>query len=191
MRRNLLLLLALILPMVGCSQGDGSVYVDLTYPSYIYHHDDYNEKFRYHDSYFSSSAYDFDLNLARASLGLCLTTVDTNTTDEKSEDQIRKFYKTIGFKDVFLSENYSETPTDDSVAYAIAHKKIEEYEVVSIVVRSFTYGQEMSNNFKLGPSGNHQGFDESSPSLTFWLDSSNPWWLPLGPSLKLLDISCP
>ncbi|MBQ7995921.1 MAG: hypothetical protein IJ247_06920 [Bacilli bacterium] len=163
------LVFALLIPFAsGCQNNDN--YVELTYPSYIYHHDNYKERFYFDDSYFSHSSYEYDSNLARLSLGLCLTTVETNTNQNEqeaipSEFQVKKFYKKMGFEDVTFSDDYFLPTTKNTIGYALAHKKIGEKEVVSVVVRSFKYGQEMANNFLLGEEGHHQGYHENAHKI--------------------------
>ena len=52
--------------------------------------------------------------------------------------------------------------TKNNVTYCIAHKKIDDFDLIFVSSVGSHYGSEWSNNFLVGDSGNHLGFTNSS-----------------------------
>lgn len=107
----------------------------------------YNLTFKMEDSYFDSDATKFNKDIALLSNGKSLMA--------ETEATIRSFYSAMEFDN--LSINYPEH-TEDTIQYAIAHKKIGEYNLVSVAINGHNYGLEWKNNALLGLEGDHQGF---------------------------------
>lgn len=57
-----------------------------------------------------------------------------------------------------------EKSTLDSVGYGIGVKKIEDFNLIAITVRSGSYGAEWGSNFTVGTSGNSKGFFRFKPA---------------------------
>ncbi len=129
---------------------------------------DYNIHLRFDDEFFKEDAREFDKELALLSLGSTFTTC--------SSIFIGQFYDRLGF-DTVNYFNYSVTPTENTIGYSIAHKKIGESDLLAIAVRGFNYGKEWSNNFLMGETGNHEGFqsrsDEIYASLKATIETNN------------------
>lgn len=107
----------------------------------------YNLTFKMEDSYFDSDATKFNKDIALLSNGKSLMA--------ETEATIRSFYSAMEFDN--LSINYPEH-TEDTIQYAFAHKKIGEYNLVSVAINGHNYGLEWKNNALLGLEGDHQGF---------------------------------
>ena len=107
----------------------------------------YNLSFHYKSEYFENDATIFNKELALLSNGKSMMA--------ESEATIRKFYKGVYFDEV---ETHYVTPTADTVSYAFASRKYEDYDLISIVVNGHNYGLEWKNNALLGLSGDHEGF---------------------------------
>ena len=114
---------------------------------------DYKVPFHFDDAYFQADARQFNKDLALLSLG--------NTFTTTSSIFVGQFYDRLGFENIIYS-NYSITPTEDTIGYSFAHKKIDDSDVLAVCVRGFNYGKEWSNNFLMGSEGNHEGFDASA-----------------------------
>lgn len=84
--------------------------------------------------------------------------------------QLDQFYQDIGFDNRFYAPCYTSTPTADTIGYFFAHRTIGEEEVIAVTIRGFGYGQEWANNFMIGESGNHTGFDERTEEVLLALD---------------------
>lgn len=114
---------------------------------------DLNMPFLMYDSLFTRSAKGYAQPLAELSFGLSASTL--------SKDTATPFFQAIGFDNVVFSDGF-DTPTTDSIGYAIAHKKIGESDLIAVSVRGYDYGQEWASNFKVGSSGTHAGFEEAA-----------------------------
>lgn len=126
----------------------------------------YNLTFKMEDSYFDSDATKFNKDIALLSNGKSLMA--------ETEATIRSFYSAMEFDN--LSINYPEH-TEDTIQYAIAHKKISDYDLVSVAVNGHNYGLEWKNNALLGLEGDHEGFalraNEVYTALKEYLSENN------------------
>lgn len=124
----------------------------------------------YKDGLFKNSAKKFNKQLALFAFGNAIS----NATDKT----IAEFYKNAEFTDdVYLSTQYYETPTEDSVAYSFATKSTPEFKIVSVSVRGFNYKMEWVGNFNTGSTGNHENYslkaEEIYSELKDYLSSLN------------------
>ena len=110
----------------------------------------YDLTFNYDDELFLKDAKQYDENLSTLSLGATLATASKTSGDA--------FYTDLGFKDI-VAHDYDKTPTKDTMGYYLAHKTIDEFELVTVAFRGFEYGMEWANNFVIGKTGNHEGFN--------------------------------
>ena len=101
------------------------------------------------DAYFLNDAKAYNKDLSMLSLGASVVTgVEAHET---------AFLTGANFSDI-TPYGYDKAPTDNSIGYFLAHKKIDDFELVAVVVRGFQYGREWSNNFYIGETGDHAGF---------------------------------
>ena len=114
----------------------------------------YALSFDYKTSFFNASAEVFNKDLAILSYG--------NSLASAKENDITIFYQALKFDN--LNSKY-KAPTKDTISYMFAHKKINDSNLVAVTVRGFNYDKEWANNFKLGTSGNHKGFDDSANTI--------------------------
>ena len=131
---------------------------DESYASYIYdpitkEYEDIN--IYYNPIFFKNPSTLFNKDLAIYSLSISAV----NTTEGNYAYNI---IETMGYDNIYKSPTYEITPTIDSVAYIFAHKKIFDEDLVLITPRSTGYLSEWANNFLIGESGIHQGFNESA-----------------------------
>ena len=117
----------------------------------------------YKRSSFISPSTTFDKDLAMLSFGL--------SASSGVKRYLKAFYENLDFDEIILSDSYSVKPTQDSVAYAIAHRKVAGNDLVAVSLRSNNYFNEWANNFELGAEGNHKGFDKSSQIVFEAVDS--------------------
>lgn len=109
----------------------------------------YDLTFAYDDEFFLKSAKTYDENLSMLSFGASIATTNKTRGDA--------FYNAAGFKDI-TTHDYDKTPTKDTMGYYLAHKTIDDYELVTVAFRGFEYGLEWANNFLIGKTGDHEGF---------------------------------
>ena len=111
----------------------------------------YDLKFQYDDNYFLSDANNYDKNLSLLSFGCSLIS--------KSAQTGNAFFDKAAFIDI-EAKNYQQSDKD-GCAYMLAHKNIQDYEVVAIAFRGFDYNVEWANNLEIGETGDHEGFTKS------------------------------
>lgn len=107
----------------------------------------------YQKSYFNNPTTKFNKSLALLSFGLC--------TQSYTRADIGMMYSKLHFNNIYLSGDYFVEPTEDTVAFAIANRDIDDYCLVSMTFRSGNYNAEWANNFDLGLEGNHNGFNKA------------------------------
>lgn len=110
----------------------------------------YDMAFKYDDEYFLNDAKEYDQGLSMLSLGATMALATEARGDA--------FFNDIQFKDVYKND-YDKEPTQDTIGYFMAHRVIDNNEVVTVSLRGYDYGLEWSNNLLLGEEGNHYGFD--------------------------------
>ena len=98
----------------------------------------------------------FDGDLAVVSL------VIANQTS--TEENIKELYSDLGFDNIVCNNNY-DSNSADSISYCIGHFKDGTYDMITVAVRGLNYGREWANNFKIGETGDHQGFTESATKV--------------------------
>lgn len=135
-------------PVTPEPEDDTSIYIDVEAESF-YLNKTYNLKFKYNDSFFKQSAKKFNNDLALLSFGHAFTSNSSNFTS--------KFLNDIGFEDIEFS-GYDVPTSVDTLGFALAKKKINDFTVVGVFTRSLQYGLEWGNNFTIGTEGDHLGF---------------------------------
>lgn len=113
----------------------------------------YSVEFQYDDSYFVRNPAIYDKGLSMLSFASSLAT----STKQEAID----FFAGGQFQDI-TTYHLDETPTSDSIGFAFGHKTVDTSELFAVSIRGFNYGLEWANNFKIGKTGNHEGFDGSA-----------------------------
>lgn len=127
----------------------------------------YNLSFHYKSEYFEKDATVFNKDLALLSSGMSMMA--------ESEATIKNFYNSVYFDEV---ETHYVEHTKDSVCYALASRKYESYDLISVVVSGNNYGLEWANNALVGLEGDHEGFSLRANDIyaslkTFLADHTN------------------
>ena len=129
---------------------DTPIEVTVNLASYTDNTKIYSLPFTYSESLFAQEPNCFSADIATFAYG--------NAIANQTGYLINKFYTDAGFDHIFLSETYNTTPTNTSIAYAFAHKAMNQKDFVAVSIRGFNYGQEWADNFNLGLEGEHNGF---------------------------------
>ena len=98
----------------------------------------------------------FDNDLALISLVMASKT--------GSEKKIREFFSQLELDNIVCSANYGKG-TADSISYCMGHYSVEGYDLIAVAVRGIDYDVEWASNFKIGTSGDHQGFTEAATQV--------------------------
>lgn len=115
--------------------------------------DSYSLTIPYQKRYFKNPTTEFNKSLALLSFGVCVNSYWKNS--------ITDIYQKLDFDNLYLSSDYDITPTEETVAYAIGHRQIDDFHLIQVSIRSADYGLEWANNFDIGLDGNHYGFDRA------------------------------
>ena len=94
--------------------------------------DGYDVRLRFDDAFFKEDAKNFNQELALLSLGNTFTTASTSL--------IEAFYSRLQFDTNIKYTGYVDDPTEDSIGYSFAHKKIDDSDLIAINIRGFNYG---------------------------------------------------
>ena len=136
----------------------------------------------YSDDYFRHSSTVYDPHLATLSVITTDNTVprgnpkNCDDTDwyMKQPNLLRGFYEEIGFTDFDTNEDYRSRTEFDTIGIACARRKIDDYTVIAVSVRSGGYFHEWSNNVWLGDGSKsdymHEGFYNAANNLIDFLE---------------------
>lgn len=78
---------------------------------------------------------------------------------------IQKVYQFFEFDDIYMSEDYDLEETVNTIKCIIGHKHINDYELINVSVGGYEYMKPWQNNFTIGKTGNHQGFQDGAIKL--------------------------
>ncbi len=159
----LVFVVGLLISQTSFIHADEVTYVTGTYghsPNQ-YNHTLY-DSFIYSDSFFDQSSYNADIHLAILSLVLAETSISAKDVDysEKSQN-LTQFLTKVGFQDIAVNDDYKIKPTQDTFAVAVAYKQLGDTVLLAIVPRSAGYEVEWGDNFNIGSSGLHAGFERA------------------------------
>ena len=114
------------------------------------------EVYYYSDDYFKESGKKDNNHLLAMSYNLALSTFEI-----RGYSYSKALLEEIGFKD-FQAYDMKEKPTLDTVGMVIAHKKVNDKNLIAVAIRGEKYDSEWGNNFIVGKNGNAKGFNDSS-----------------------------
>lgn len=160
----------LVIALVSCDTKDVH---DFKF-KYAYQTQEFENEAYYKDSYFTSDSTIYNPSLATCSFALVMSTFATyvnNTDYSYSYRNGESFLKENGFEDIDVNDDFKKKPTADSLGILFGHKKVGEYTLLSIVIRSRNYEMEWASNFTLGDgkeTKQHLGFYQAS---TIYLNS--------------------
>ena len=115
-------------------------------------------EYYYSDSLFAQDSSSYSTPLADISLIASVATESKSTAE--------KFYGELGFSNIEFNDGYDNTTDSDKIGIMVASKKITingtSKDLVVMGVRGVNYGIEWADNFNVGKTGNHKGFDTNS-----------------------------
>lgn len=107
----------------------------------------------FNDDYFKQSATKRSDELTKLSFAAAMA---------QSGLESKSFYTQMGFSNVHVEW---ATPSEDTIGYTFAQKKMNNDHLVAVTIRGFNYGSEWVNNLKMGSEGNHEGFEEKAKDV--------------------------
>lgn len=173
---TLVLTIAMLFVMVPArahAETDSTRGVSITFRSDAMGSGSITYTFPFSDVMFSRSAYHYNHDLARLSLGMAASAFNTRESDadwgKDGADQfdtsgrdanVRTALSALAFERIEAG-NYEASlyDTDDKVAFTLASKHVENANesilVIAVIVRSGAYGGEWASNFHMGQYGSH------------------------------------
>lgn len=156
---NFLVLLPLLLS-ASCSSKNEKVYFEMEGAE----HETY-----YSDDYFFLNNKELHEEIAHVSGALEFTCFDGTKDYQNRYKKPKKFWKSIGFSNIYFNPAFINKPTSHSIGYGIASKTIHNdggtYTLISTMVRGSDYEAEWISNITIGVEGNAQGFDEAATEV--------------------------
>lgn len=124
--------------------------------------DKYRFETYYEDSYFLLDNYQYHEEISLASFANAMSTISTDPDYSIRSKHLTDLWEKEGFENVFVSESFYEKPEIDTIGFAFASKKIDDFNLISVAIRSGGYDAEWANNMTIGSTGNASGFQMSS-----------------------------
>ncbi len=128
----------------------------------------------YTDDYFTLDPTAASPNMSLASASFCLSLAGMHSIDggswAKSDQNLKAFFKKLGFKNYRANSEFHQEPTADSLGFAAASKKVQgkDYTLIAMGFRGAGYDGEWAGNFTLGRHGQHADFARNKDKvLTF------------------------
>ena len=101
---------------------------------------------------FAHASTSFNKNLALSALNF--------VSKAPYKEKISEAYLSFGFEDVTYSPDYEAEESETSLLYVLGHKNIDGYNVINFTIAGYEYKKPWKENFNLGKTGNHQGFNQ-------------------------------
>lgn len=154
------------------TNGDNKIIsAEFEYANLTYSDIENKATFYYTDDYFKNDSTTYNNHLSTMSIGLALAGVGNVMEDKKDKyGNAKDILSKIGFDNITPNNYFLNDPEEGSMGTLIANKHIylkdeeghvNEFNLMAIVQRSANYKYEWVSNFKIGESGDHQGFSES------------------------------
>ena len=177
MKRIITLLSIITLSLAGCGSKPHRII-------FRQNHDEF-ETF-YDDSYFLLDNQYYHQEIAVASFASAMASIDNNDDYPYRSSNLVDLWTQENFKNIYINDLYKVKPTLDSVGFGIASKRINNFNLVAVTIRSGAYDAEWGSNLTGGESGNAKGFQDSADIAfdglqeylsTYQLSGHTKFWL--------------
>ena len=101
---------------------------------------------------FAHASTSFNKNLALSALNF--------VSKAPYKEKISEAYLSFGFEDVTYSPDYEVEESETTLLYVLGHKNIDGYNLINFTIAGYEYKKPWKENFNLGKTGNHQGFNQ-------------------------------
>lgn len=145
------------------------------YPGMYNKTKDATSHYFYEDDYFRASSWGYNPHLSTMSLCLELSgwgSYESSSTVWKGEERSKNAYallNEIGFNNIERNDYWNSEPDTETVGLISAWKSIDDFTLVTLVVRGGDYHAEWSGNFVLGGFGEHLNWDKMSDHAVTYL----------------------
>lgn len=145
---------------------------EFEYAYLLYNGKEDKSRFYYSDDYFKNPSTVYNNHLSTMSIDLAISGVGNYIDEEKDKyANAKDVLSKSGFVNITPNDDFLRHPEENTMGSVCANKHIyikddatgnvQDYNLFTIVMRSANYNYEWASNFKVGESGDHQGFSES------------------------------
>ncbi len=158
----LLLCTGLAAPAFAAGTAGGVIMLTGKYDSPAYPGRELSYQFPYSDAYFTQTGEYYDHQLAQCSLGLAVSAFrSADQAIDHKDAYVKEYLSGAGFGD-FVSHQFDEIPTAETIATIIGSKALRdeagEFLLVAVGVSGGGYDDEWLSNFSFGDEAVHNGF---------------------------------
>ena len=132
---------------------------NITFPFLDTINEVYTWSFPYSDDFFRTPSGEFNIEMARGSLGLAVSTF--RSIEHVVKPQYKTYLTGAGFRDL-AAFGFDKPTTADSLSGIIGSKKIDDVTVIAAAACGQGYENEWAGNLKVGKGDRHQGFEKAS-----------------------------
>ena len=137
----------------------------------------------YSDDYFRHPSTEYNPHLATTSIIMTDSTVPRDNPKSENDTEwyqnqpelLHGYFDAIGFENFETNEDYRKRTEFDTIGLAAASRKVDDYTVIAVTVRSGGYFHEWANNVWLGTGENsdymHEGWYNAANKLINFLDN--------------------
>ena len=127
-------------------------------------------KYQFSDDYFFLPSDQYHHSLAKVSAGLALSSARVTEREGNQGECVVNFLRDMGFVDID-AHTYDKKSTKDSIALAIARKKVDDLTVICLAVCGNNYGVEWASNVTVGDDLLSEGFADGAGKALNELDA--------------------
>lgn len=118
-----------------------------------------DDTFFYSDGYFTEDSATDNAHRTSMSMALALSTIEIG-----GSSYVTKLFSDIGFSDIEIGD-MNDKPTKDTIGTAIAHKSLEDTELIAVAIRGSKYDAEWASNLTVGDSGDISGIESAAEKV--------------------------
>jgi len=151
--------------------GDTHKHETITVEGSTYYFNNFSTwKYQFSDDYFFLPSDQYHHSLAKVSAGLALSSARVTEREGNQGECVVNFLRDMGFVDID-AHTYDKKSTKDSIALAIARKKVDDLTVICLAVCGNNYGVEWASNVTVGDDLLSEGFADGAGKALNELDA--------------------
>lgn len=168
----LVFLLQILCPVISTAEGistaerDGRILTERFYVSGRH----YTWNYEFTDDFFFLPSDTYHHSFAQTSIGLAFSAIRDTSRPDNQGNCLVSFLQDAGFEEIDVSA-YASNPTEDSIAFGIGRKVLNDVTVIALAVCGGNYSAEWANNFKIGDDVLPEGFGKSAQKVLAGLNT--------------------
>jgi hypothetical protein len=168
----LVFLLQILCPVISTAEGistaerDGRILTERFYVSGRH----YTWNYEFTDDFFFLPSDTYHHSFAQTSIGLAFSAIRDTSRPDNQGNCLVSFLQDAGFEEIDVSA-YASNPTEDSIAFGIGRKVLNDVTVIALAVCGGNYSAEWANNFKIGDDVLPEGLGKSAQKVLAGLNT--------------------